>query len=165
MRWNAICYNFQTVGFDVTHDTINKGKSIGAFVASMDLKKEVKYYSSVIEHRAGGEELSANLCKTLGNAIEHYLKLHGVLPDKLFFYRDGVGDGQIEQVHQIEMQEIKQQLKQLRTKYNNPDALKLTFVIVNKRINTRIFLRGGRGGFENPKSGTIVDNTITLPER
>lgn len=156
-------FSFQTVGFDVTHDTRDKKKSFGAFVASMDLKKEVKYFSSVIEHQTGGQELSTNLSKTLGDAIECYVKLHEVLPEKLFFYRDGVGDGQIEQIHQIELNDIKDVLKKLREKYNSKDALKLTFIIVNKRINTRIFLRGNR--FDNPKPGTVVDNTITLPER
>ena len=36
------------------------------------------------------------------------------------------------------------------------------FVVVQKRINTRIVsvVRGGRG-FENPPPGTLVDHTIT----
>lgn len=143
----------------MTHDTKDKKISYGAFVATMDLVKEVKFYSAVIKH-TGGEEMSTNLCKTLGNAIECYVKRHGVLPDKLFFYRDGVGDGQVEHVHQVELNDIKTLLNDLKRKHNAKDALKLTFVIVNKRINTRIFFNG-----DNPKPGTIADNTITLPER
>jgi aubergine len=130
----------------------------------MDLKKEVKFFSGVIEHR-GGEELSPNLSKMLGRAIEDYVKLHSVLPQRLMFYRDGVGDGQIEQVQQIELNEMKILLNQLRVKYNDSSALKLTFVIVNKRINTRIFLHHGNEHIDNPKSSTVVDKTITLPER
>jgi aubergine-like protein len=155
--------NTMTVGFDVTHDTRDKRKSIGAFVATMDLKKEVKFFSAVIEHQTGGQEMSSNLSKTLGRAIESYVKLHGVLPERLFFYRDGVGDGQIEHVQQIELTEIKEMLKKLRVQHKDDNALKLTFIIVNKRINTRIFLRSQK--FDNPQPGTVVDTTITLPER
>lgn len=131
----------------------------------MDLKKEVKFFSAVIEHQTGGQEMSSNLSKTLGRAIESYVKLHGVLPERLFFYRDGVGDGQIEHVQQIELTEIKEMLKKLRVQHKNDNALKLTFIIVNKRINTRIFLRSHNQKFDNPQPGTVVDTTITLPER
>lgn len=36
----------------------------------------------------------------------------------------------------------------------------LTYVVVQKRINTRIFAKAG-GGFENPPPGTIVDHAVT----
>jgi aubergine-like protein len=48
--------------------------------------------------------------------------------------------------------------------YEGGEQPKFCFIIVNKRINMRIFKAGGRTP-ENPPSGTIVDNTITLPER
>lgn len=44
------------VGFDVCHDTMNKGKSYGAMVASLD-KQATRYYSAVTAH-TNGEELS-----------------------------------------------------------------------------------------------------------
>lgn len=41
---------------------------------------------------------------------------------------------------------------------------KFSFIVVTKRINTRIFAsEGGRAA--NPAPGTIVDDVITLPER
>lgn len=42
--------------------------------------------------------------------------------------------------------------------------LKLSVIIVNKRLNTRIFA-AKQTRYENPVSGTVVDTTITLPER
>jgi aubergine len=36
----------------------------------------------------------------------------------------------------------------------------LTFIIVSKRINTRLF-----AGNSNPPAGTVADSVITLPER
>ena len=44
------------------------------------------------------------------------------------------------------------------------DDLKLTFIIVNKKINTKIIKKDG-SNLSNPPSGTIVDDVVTLPER
>ncbi|XP_069951792.1 piwi-like protein 1 [Cherax quadricarinatus] len=41
---------------------------------------------------------------------------------------------------------------------------KFAFVIVSKRINTRMIL-DNRGQLENPLPGTVIDDVITLPER
>jgi aubergine-like protein len=38
--------------------------------------------------------------------------------------------------------------------------VKFCYIVVNKRLNTRIFNNGN-----NPGSGTVVDDVITLPER
>ena len=38
------------------------------------------------------------------------------------------------------------------------------YIIVSKRINTRLFrINGGKP--TNPPSGTVVDDEVTLPER
>ena len=43
---------------------------------------------------------------------------------------------------------------------------KFTFIVCNKKINTRIMSCPGYGkDADNPKPGTIVDDVITLPER
>lgn len=129
----------------------------------MDLKREVKFYSGIIENKPG-EEISSDIVNLMGSAIETYVKRYESLPQRIFFYRDGVGDGQIEYVYNIELERMKNLLNTLRKKYNDENALKFTFVIVNKRIDTRIFRNDGRN-FDNPKPGTLVDNTLTLPER
>ncbi len=41
---------------------------------------------------------------------------------------------------------------------------KFTFIVVTKKINSRIMLdRGGK--YDNPQPGTVVDDVITIPER
>jgi len=80
----------------------------------------------------------------------------------ILFYRDGASDGEIEYVHSIEVQQLNGKIAEV---YQETGQLpKFCYIIVNKRINTRIFQQDNRGP-TNPKSGTIVDNTITLPER
>lgn len=153
-----------TIGFDVTHDTKDKSKDFGAFVASMDLKETVKFFSAVSAHK-DGNELSNNIIVHTIQAIKVFKDTHGSLPERIFFYRDGVGDGQIEAVRTQEVERIINSLSECYGRYGNDSKMpKITFVIVSKRINTRIFLNQD-SKVANPDSGTVVDTTITLPER
>lgn len=82
------------VGFDVTHDTSDRSKSYGAFVASMDLKASVKFYSAATAHK-DGSELSHNIAIHMLAAVKQFRDIHGAFPERIFYYRDGVGDGQV----------------------------------------------------------------------
>lgn len=56
--------------------------------------------------------------------------------------------------------EIKKKLSEI---YGG-QPVQLGYIIVSKRINTRLFVNRGRSG-DNPKPGTIIDDVVTLPER
>ncbi|XP_044744657.1 piwi-like protein Siwi isoform X2 [Coccinella septempunctata] len=144
------------VGYDVCRDTIQKTKSFGGMVASMNNILS-RYYSQVSEH-AYAEELSHNFAAFLCNACDMYRKINGKLPVRILIYRDGVGDGQIPYVHDNEVNIIKAKLREKH--YPEEKSLKICTIIVTKRINTRLFY-----GDQNPPPGTVVDNTITLPQR
>ncbi|XP_045768793.1 piwi-like protein Siwi [Maniola jurtina] len=146
------------VGYDVCHDTRSKEKSFGAFVATLD-RQMTQYYSSVNAHTSG-EELSAHMGFNIACAVKKYRERNGVLPGRIFIYRDGVGDGQIPYVLSHEVAEIKEKL----TEQYGGVEVKMAFIIVSKRINTRVFIDTGRSG-ENPRPGTVIDDVITLPER
>lgn len=146
-----------TVGFDVTHDTRDRSKSYGAFVATMDLKRSSRYFSAVESH-ANGEELSKNIGISLIKALHVYKSTHNSLPERILIYRDGVGDGQIKYVHEHEVLDLKSKIK---TVYGDAKTPMFCFIIVSKRINTRIFTKTKM----NPPVGTVVDDVITLPER
>jgi aubergine len=152
-----------TIGFDVTHDTRDKSRSFGAFVATMDLKKQVAFFSAATPHK-DGNECSTNIELQMVAAIKQFKNLHDALPERIFFYRDGVGDGQIHEVHTQEVTRLQDKLVALYNRFAEGRAPKFTFIIVNKRLNTRIFVNQG-SRVANPVSGTVVDNTITLPER
>lgn len=77
-----------TIGFDVSHDTNDKSKSYGAFVASMDLKRKVSFFSTVSEHR-NGEECSNNIGVHMQKALMAWREENGTLPERVLFYRDG----------------------------------------------------------------------------
>lgn len=152
-----------TIGFDVTHDTNDRSCAFGAFVASMDLQETVKFFSAASSHK-DGNEMSNNIVVNVIQALRVYKDTHNSLPERIFFYRDGVGDGQIEYVHSQEVKKIEEKLKEMYEKHGKTAEPKLSFIIVNKRINTRFFLNRG-SKVDNPVPGTVIDNTVTLPER
>lgn len=147
-----------TVGFDVCHDIQDKKKSYGALVATMDLKKSAKFFSAVSAHTCG-EELSNDLNVNMMKALQAYRTECGTLPERILFYRDGVGEGQVQTVVEHELASLNKELNNAYANAGLPPA-KFTYIIVSKRINTRLFK-----GNTNPNPGTIVDDTITLPER
>ncbi|CAH0702423.1 unnamed protein product [Spodoptera exigua] len=146
------------IGYDVCHDTRSKEKSFGGFVASLD-QNLTRFYSAVNSHTSG-EELSNHMGFNIASALTKFKNKNGSLPNRIFIYRDGVGDGQIPYVHTHEVGQIKKKLAEV---YGGP-SYKMAFIVVSKRINTRIFLDRGRNG-ENPRPGTVIDDVVTLPER
>jgi Piwi domain len=56
-------------------------------------------------------------------------------PDRLIIYRDGVGDGMLEQVRQVEISQFESACALIDPSYKP----KITFVVVQKHINTKFF--------------------------
>ncbi|XP_017472383.1 PREDICTED: protein aubergine [Rhagoletis zephyria] len=148
-----------TVGFDVCHSAKEKNKSYGALVATMDLKSKPHYFSAVSQHMKG-QELSNEIGMNMTYALKAYRNEHGMLPKKILFYRDGVGDGQLHQVFHTEVKFLKEKLDEIYKNAGEPGPCPMAFIVVSKRINTRYFING-----RNPPPGTVVDDIITLPER
>lgn len=147
------------LGFDVCRDSKDKSRSFGALVASMYGAgiKHPKYYSTVTQH-CNGEELSDHMSLNVIKAIRSYQNSFKCLPQRIIIYRDGVSDGELGYVHEHEVNAVKEKLV---AAYKGQEIQsKLTFFVVNKRINTRLFNKK-----RNPGPGTVVDDVITLPER
>ncbi len=87
---------------------------------------------------------------------------NGEMPERIIFFRDGVGQGDLEYVYNTELVQIQGALDSLYTKEGKA-VPKFTFIVVTKKIDTRIFTVAGKP--DNPPPGTVVDDIITLPER
>lgn len=147
-----------TVGLDIARDSKNRNITYAALVATMDLKQNVSFFSTVTNHSTG-ESLSNDLSLSMTKALQKFRQIHGTLPARILIYRDGVGEGQTQYVFEHEVKELREHLEGIY-KQAGADRFRMCFIVVSKRINTRIF-----AGKENPVPGTIVDDTITLPER
>jgi len=149
------------VGFDVYHDSLTKGKSIGGFVASTN-RYLTRYYSKITS-QTSHQEICDQLKVCMMGALKKYHEINGEMPDPVIIYRDGVGDGQLQQVFEHELPQYKAAFEQLSqgaaVKYNP----KFAMVIVKKRVSTRLFLESNQG-CSNPPPGTVVDTVVTRPE-
>lgn len=148
-----------TVGYDVCHDPKNKNDSWGAMVATMDLKKRNNEFFSTVDRHKSGEEISNKLGMNICKAVKQFMQINNVLPERILFFRDGIGDGQIRYAVEQELDVMKRALKEIYQKHGK-NEVPFLYMIVTKRVNTRIFFNR-----RNPDPGTCVDNIITLPER
>ena len=84
-------------------------------------------------------------------ACEAFKKSNGRYPERIIFYRDGVGEGQVQGICSPEIEQMKLAFTNLGIA-----ETQLMFINVNKRVNTRIF-GGDIGNFKNPMPGTVID--------
>ncbi|KAI8735952.1 piwi protein 1 [Biomphalaria glabrata] len=145
------------IGIDTYHDSAHKNQSVGALVAS--LNKECTRYFSKTEYHPSKDELMRNLQPLMTAALRKYHDVNKALPQKIILYRDGVGDGQLQTVFHSEQEQVMSALKDTGGQDYRPG---FAFVIVKKRIQTRLFAKEGNG-INNPCPGTIVDQIITKP--
>ncbi|XP_029847819.1 piwi-like protein 1 [Ixodes scapularis] len=147
------------VGYDTYHDSRQKGLSAGGFVASLN-RTLTRWYSRVSFHQTH-QELGSALKTHMALSMKQYQEENdGAVPERLLFFRDGVSDGQLLQVQEWEVGQI----QSLLTEMFPGREPQLAFIVVTKRIAARFF-GTGRGAFQNPLPGTVIDTNVTRPER
>ncbi|XP_070499434.1 protein aubergine-like [Chironomus tepperi] len=151
-----------TIGFSITNDTKDKKVVYGAMVASMNPGKSNGTFFSCVNKHSKGSNCSDYFSVNISKIIDQYKKTYQALPERIIIYRDGVGEGQIQYVVGQELEDVKSSLNRHYSKCQSKP--KLAFIIINKKINTRIFSQE-RNSYDNPLPGTVVDDVITLPER
>ena len=84
-------------------------------------------------------------------------------PRRILFYRDGVSDGQFQEVLSYELPALRRAFSRLGDGSYNPP---ITYVVAKKRHHTRLFVvneRDGEGRNFNVPAGTVVDTGICHP--
>lgn len=98
--------------------------------------------------------------------LEHLNFFHSktnIKPEAIVFFRDGVSEGQFEQVKNEEIRAIRSACKKFKGGSFEP---KITFLVVQKRHHTRLFPMNERDSEDKNKNvpaGTCVDTDITHP--
>jgi len=150
--------NTMVVGYDSYHDSSQKGLAVGAVVATMN-SDLTRFSSSTTLHR-NNDELISQMKACFTNAIVRYKKANGqAAPQRIFVYRDGLGEGQLDYALNTEITAMQEVMKT-----QGLDDTQFAYIIVSKRINARFFQMTGNRAM-NPPSGTVVDDVVTLPER
>lgn len=140
------------MGMDVFHSTALGKKSVLALTASMN-QSATTYWSTSATQDEIGQEAANNLQNGMKNALTAFKTNNGAYPARLIFYRDGVGEGQVQGVCVPEIEQIKAAIKSAGV------DCKIMYINTCKRVNTRIF-GGAVGRFTNPAAGTVIDSKV-----
>ncbi|XP_009069078.1 PREDICTED: piwi-like protein 1 [Acanthisitta chloris] len=145
------------VGIDCYHDTISGKQSVAGFVASLN-QTMTRWFSRCVVQSLG-QEIVDGIKACLQTALKTWLQWNKYLPTRIFVYRDGIGDGQLNVLVNYEVPQILHCLRSFGTDYKPG----LTVIVVKKRVNSRFF-EEVKGELKNPPPGTVVDSVVTRPE-
>lgn len=120
-------------GMDTYHDSARKADSVAAFVSSLN-GTFTKWFSQAVVQRQK-EELGNGLAFAMKSSLLAYREENGELPERIIVYRDGVSDSQLIMCKEYEIPQFHKAFADVQANYKPP----LTFIVVQKRINTRIF--------------------------
>jgi len=65
----------------------------------------------------------------VAGALKNYYRLNQMLPDRIIVFRDGVGDGQLETVHEHEVRQLLECFKRIGEEYQYDTPMFTTSVI------------------------------------
>ncbi|KAL8716741.1 MAG: hypothetical protein Q9225_005958 [Loekoesia sp. 1 TL-2023] len=154
------------IGADVSHAAPMVGApSYAAMTVSMD-KYAARYAAGVQTNGYRVEMISTrNLRDMLSPLFRHWTAnvSGGRLPDHIYYFRDGVSEGQYVNVLRNEVADIKEILKEMGETRKDYEP-KFTVVVAEKRHHIRFFPQG-KGGDQNgnPLPGVVVDRDVTHP--
>ncbi|KPM09009.1 argonaute 2-like protein [Sarcoptes scabiei] len=150
------------LGADVTHPPAgdNKKPSIAAVVGSMDAHPS--RYAATVRVQQHRQEIIQDLAKMVQELLIQFYRSTRFKPYRIIFYRDGVSEGQFQQLLAYELIAIRKACMNLEEEYRPG----ITFIVVQKRHHTRLFCaneqqQSGKSG--NIPAGTTVDVGITHP--
>ncbi|RIA82435.1 Piwi domain-containing protein [Glomus cerebriforme] len=148
------------MGADVTHPPPGSSRpSIAALCASMD--DRASRYAASIRRQTSRTEIISELANMVKDMLKTFYQTSGKKPERILFYRDGVSEGQFEQVLKGEIKAVKSACQSLDPKYSPT----ITFVIVQKRHHARFFPIDKRDTDRtgNCLPGTIVETGVVHP--
>lgn len=148
------------MGLDCTHPAPHDrlGNSIASVVATYD-KNMVNYYSRCVVQPKPRTEIVA-LDEITKEMMEYFKNRNNFYPEYVLVYRDGVSEGQFQDVIDKEINLMKKAFCEISPNCNP----KITFIVVQKRHHTRFLPVRECDRIQKSQNvlpGTVIDNTIT----
>jgi eukaryotic translation initiation factor 2C len=153
------------VGIDVTHPSpgsSSNAPSVAGIVASTD--QWLGQWPGDLRIQSGRQEMVADLEGLFKSRMNLWCSKQGVYPENILIYRDGVSEGQYNQVLDVELPALRKACKELYPATSTKKGIpKITIVIVGKRHNTRFYSTKPEDADRswNPQNGTVVDRGVT----
>jgi len=173
---NPVAKKLMVVGIDVFHDKGRRAGSIAGVVSTIN--DALSRFYSLVAVQSQGQELIDALQSAFIESLLKYFEVNQHWPENIVIFRDGVGDGQMEVTQTHECEQFLSAISRIKLKASGAKASAakeklaamlpedyspgFNFVVVQKRISTRIFgLNKVNQAFENPPPGTVLDHTVT----
>lgn len=148
------------IGVDVSHAAPgSNAASMAAICCSTD--KDGAYFLGTAETNGRRVEilLPRNVRSLMPGPLRAFKEKNGVFPEHVFYFRDGVSEGQFCHLMEYEIKALRGAFKDVGA--NNP---KITVIVATKRHHIRFFPEkpnADRHG--NPIPGTLIDREVTHP--
>ncbi|KAI4257471.1 MAG: hypothetical protein LQ352_001635 [Teloschistes flavicans] len=154
------------IGADVSHAAPGIGApSYAAMTVSMD-RHACRYAAGVQTNGYRVEMISTrNMRDMLIPVFRHWMTdvSGGHLPQHIYYFRDGVSEGQYLNVLKYEVADMKEIWKELSKPARPDHEVLFTVVVAEKRHHIRFFPGAQGDKNQNPLPGTIVDKDVTHP--
>ncbi|TRY67145.1 hypothetical protein TCAL_02956 [Tigriopus californicus] len=155
------------MGGDVTHpspDKMNDTPSIAAIVGSQDPKAAIYNLELSLQRRGQVVEVIEETERMVKSLLLKFFNSSGkrYKPFTIVYYRDGVSEGQFDDVLNKELSAIRRACTSLEADYKPH----IVFIVAQKRHKTRMFPENPKDTLlrsKNVMPGTVVDQEITHP--
>jgi eukaryotic translation initiation factor 2C len=154
------------VGLDVTHPSPGSKEgapSVAAIVASVD--KFLGQWPGSFSIQEGRKEMVSSLEALFLTRLRLWQKHNkNALPENIILYRDGVSEGQYQQLLEMELPLIRNACRQAYpATATNQGLPKVSIVVCGKRHHTRFYpsVEGEADRSSNCNPGTVVDRGVT----
>lgn len=151
------------LGIDLSHPSAGERKtrkSVAAMVCSLD--SQLTQFASSTRVQDSNCDMVLEVQEMVVELLKEFSRRNnGIVPKRLLLYRDGVGDGQFEQVLADEMKGLYEAFKVMGC----TDCM-VTYVVVQKRHHARFFPQDAQRDADrsgNCLAGMVIDTGITHP--
>ena len=127
------------VGIDVIHPSLGSGKaSIASTVASID-KDLVQWPVDLRVQVREGQEMLDKINDMVASRLDRWKCKNGAFPENILIYRDGVSEGQYQQVLDQGLAPMRKTCNDLYDNDGRRPQPRFTLIVVGKRHHTRFF--------------------------
>lgn len=148
--WNPWNGRTMLCGIDVNHD--NK-RNVSAVGFCWSINKDLTRFDTCVSFEQRGVEVQLHGAEELmRKALTSYREHNRSLPEHIVVYRDGVSDSELEAVYSSEVRSFFRACSEV----GNYEP-KMTFLVIQKRINSRMFTEPRRGQVGSAEVGTVID--------
>jgi len=146
------------IGMDISHpEPGEQGMSMASVVASLD--GSAWQYAAHMSAQDKKEDVNTSLLQAMIGLVRTFKRKNNSVPHNMIVYRDGISEGQYNDVLNIEIAALRDAIKMNGA---DPAMVKITFVACSKRHATRLVYNDGTltdPDYVNPCAGVVVDAT------